>query len=207
MVEVKNISFSYGKKQILKDISFTIQSGERVAIIGENGSGKSTLLQVMAGIAKPDSGSVKYFGNNIVGNVKRIQKYCGYVPQGNPIMEELSVQDNLRLWNQGRKNIPDEVIQMNGLEDILKCKVMTLSGGMKRRLSIACAMLDLPPVMLMDEPTVALDIYYQEQIHEWMKRYQKMNGTLIMVTHDKEEIAESDRKYRIEKGIIREINE
>lgn len=200
MIEVSNLSFRYGKKQILENIGFAVKSGERVAIIGKNGCGKSTLLQVMAGVTSPASGSVQYFGVDILKERKRIRDFCGYVPQGNPLMEELTVYDNLRLWNQGKKDIPDTVIEMNGLQDFLYEKVYKLSGGMKRRVGIACGMLNLPPVILMDEPTTALDLFYREQIHEWMKEYQRMNGTLVIVTHDKEEIEASDKVYEITDG-------
>ena len=181
----------------MENVNFQVNSGERVAIIGQNGCGKSTLLQVMAGVVKPSSGSVEYFGIDVVKNSKRIRDFCGYVPQGNPLMEELSVYDNLCLWNQGKREISEKVIEMNGLQEFLYEKVSRLSGGMKRRVGIACGMLNLPPIMLMDEPTTALDIHYREQIHEWMRQYQEMNGTLIIVTHDREEIANSDKIYEI----------
>lgn len=202
MVEVEHISFSYGKRQILKDISFQAGSGERIAIIGKNGCGKSTLLKIMAGIMKPTEGVLRYFQKDVLSDISLFRTSCGYVPQENPLMEELSVKDNLRLWNQGEKDLPMDVIRMNGLDHFLTDKVLTLSGGMKRRVSIACAMLKMPPIMLMDEPTTALDMEYREQIHLWMKRYQDMNGTLIIVTHDKEEIADSDRCFAIEEGRI-----
>lgn len=200
MIDVEHISFSYGKKPILKDISFHVNSGERIAIIGNNGCGKSTLLRIMAGIIKPQEGTVRYYGKDACSDRDLFRKYCGYVPQENPLMEELSVKDNLRLWNKGKKEIPEEIIRMNGLENILTEKVTVLSGGMKRRLSIACAMMGMPPIMLMDEPTSALDMEYRKQIHEWMDRYRKMNGTLVIVTHDKEEIEESDIIFKLKGG-------
>lgn len=202
MICVKNVTAQYGKRIIIQGVNLEIQAGTRVAITGRNGTGKSTLLQIMAGVATPSKGTISYFGEDITHKRNRYSHYCGYVPQGNPLLEELSVLDNLRLWNGGFKLRHPEILSMNGLEEIKNERVSTLSGGMKRRLSIACAMLQMPPVMLMDEPTTALDMYYKEKIWEWMDRYQKINGTIIMVTHDKEEIEQCDQKYEVRNKAI-----
>lgn len=205
MICVKNISMVYGKKRILENISFRIETGIRVAITGRNGSGKSTLLQIMAGVVKPQSGTISYFDKEVSWNKGRFSQYCGYVPQDNPLLEELTVLDNLRLWNGGYQIDNCEVIRMNGLEELLHSKVSTLSGGMKRRLSIACAMVKMPPVMLMDEPTTALDRYYKEQVWDWMKQYQAMHGTIVLVSHDKEEIGNCNIQYRIQDAHLQDV--
>ena len=101
-VEVSAVSRHYRKKQVLREISFDVESGESVVIVGKNGCGKSTLLQIMAGAQKADSGSITYFGNK-VGCGKSSRKYYGYVPQENPLFEELSVKDNLKFWGAGKK--------------------------------------------------------------------------------------------------------
>ncbi len=203
MICVENVSVQYGNKRILQDINLEIEAGKRVAIIGRNGTGKSTLLQIMAGIITPLEGTISYFGENVTSKRKRFSHYCGYVSQDNPLLEELSVLDNLRLWNGGFRLEQTEILSMNGLSEMEGERVSTLSGGMKRRLTIACAMLHMPPVMLMDEPTTALDIYYKEQIWEWMDQYQKRNGTIVMVTHDRQEMEQCDKIYEVKnKGIL-----
>lgn len=203
MICVENVSVQYGNKRILQDINLEIEAGKRVAIIGRNGTGKSTLLQIMAGIITPLEGTISYFGENVTSKRKRFSHYCGYVPQDNPLLEELSVLDNLRLWNGGFRLEQPEILSMNGLSEMEGERVSTLSGGMKRRLTIACAMLHMPPVMLMDEPTTALDIYYKEQIWEWMDQYQRRNGTIVMVTHDRQEMEQCDKIYEVKnKGIL-----
>lgn len=203
MICVENVSVQYGNKRILQDINLEIEAGKRVAIIGRNGTGKSTLLQIMAGIITPLEGTISYFGENVTSKRKRFSHYCGYVPQDNPLLEELSVLDNLRIWNGGFRLEQTEILSMNGLSEMEGERVSTLSGGMKRRLTIACAMLHMPPVMLMDEPTTALDIYYKEQIWEWMDQYQKRNGTIVMVTHDRQEMEQCDKIYEVKnKGIL-----
>lgn len=204
-VEVSAVSRHYRKKQVLREISFDVESGESVVIVGKNGCGKSTLLQIMAGAQKADSGSITYFGNK-VGRGKSSRKYYGYVPQENPLFEELSVKDNLKFWGAGKKENFDSVIEQFQLEEMLHIKVEKLSGGMKRRLAIACAFVELPPVLLLDEPTAALDIYYKESILEWLSKYKQMNGTIIMTSHEEQEIVFADRCLLMDNGQMRELS-
>lgn len=191
MIEVLHVKKSYGKRRVLEDISFRAMTGERVVIVGRNGCGKSTLLQILAGAIRPDGGNIRYFGTDPLKNRKFFRANCGYVPQENPLMEDLSVLDNLRLWGF-RKSHPDPVIlQQFGLEDLLNRRVELLSGGMKRRVSLACAAIAHPPVMLLDEPTTALDICYREEIRQWMRTYQQRGGIIVMTTHEESEIMEA----------------
>ncbi len=206
MIEVSHIKKKYGKKQILHDISFRVECGECVAVVGKNGCGKSTLLQIMAGILKADGGSIRYFGQDTGKNKKAFRKYCGYVPQENPLMEELSVKDNLKLWGAGKNAASEKVIRQFRLEEILSVPVEKLSGGMKRRLSIACALLEWPPILLLDEPTTALDIYYQENVRQWMGEYRKMNGIIVMTTHEEKEILTADRCLVMNDGKMLELS-
>lgn len=205
MIEIAHIQKRLGKKQVLKDISFHVDCGQCVAIVGKNGCGKSTLLQIMAGVLKADHGEIHYFGKDAGKDKKIIRQYCGYVPQDNPLMEELSVRDNLKLWAGSNKDMQEKVIEQFELEGIMKQQVSKLSGGMKRRLSIACAMQQWPPVLLLDEPTSALDIYYKKSILQWIRQYQKMNGMVVMTTHDEMEILSADRCLVMEDGNIHEL--
>lgn len=206
MIEVVHIQKRLGKKQVLNDISFQVKSGECVAIVGKNGCGKSTLLQIMAGVLRTDHGQVRYFGKDALADKRVVRQYCGYVPQDNPLMEELTVRDNLKLWAGKSKEIQQKVIEQFQLEEIMKQQVAKLSGGMKRRLGIACAMLPWPPVLLLDEPTSALDIYYKESILQWIRQYQKMNGIVVMTTHDEKEILSADRCLVMREGTMLELD-
>lgn len=206
MIEVSQIRKNYGKKEVLKDISFQAKSGECVAIIGSNGSGKSTLLQILAGVMKADSGEVRYF-SQLAGNDRTIyQKFCGYVSQENPLIEELTVKDNLRLWN-GRKAVyHEDFLKQFQLQDLLKTPVEKLSGGMKRRLSIACAFQNHPPILLLDEPTTALDLYYKGEIQKWLSKFRQLNGIVVMTTHDESEIMAADRCLLMKDGMLKELD-
>ena len=183
MISVNNLKVEFGVKPLLSDVSFAISDKEHVALVGKNGAGKSTLLKIMAGLQKSTSGNVSVPTGQTVG----------YLPQENPLIEELSVADNISLWSGKRVSPDDEVVKMFHLKELLKEPVYKLSGGMKRRVAIACACVHMPPVMLMDEPTAALDIYYRLEVRKWMKQYRDMNGTIITVTHDSDEMSDSTR--------------
>ncbi len=204
MIEVQHISKKYGKKQILSDISFQVNQGERVVIVGKNGSGKTTLLRIMSGIIKADAGEIRYFGESMKRQSKVFRKYCGYVPQENPLIEELSVGDNLLLWSKN-KEIKENIIERFQLQDMLKTKVLKLSGGMKRRLSIACAFLQKPAILLLDEPTTALDLYYKADILKCLEAYQKDGGVVLMTSHDETEILSADRCFIMSAGQLQEM--
>lgn len=203
MVEVTGVSKSYGKKRILNGISFSAKAGEQIALVGRNGCGKSTLIKIMAGLIKPDHGEVSYFGKILTSGIGTVRT-VGYLPQDNPLMDELTVLDNLSMWAGKRIKLSDDVVGMFDLGDILKEPVYKLSGGMKRRLAIACACVHMPPVMLMDEPTASLDIYYREDVRRWMRKYREMNGCIVVVTHDSDEISDSSKSYLIEDGSMRD---
>ena len=197
----------YLKKYIIKNMNLEIPKGKITMIIGSNGCGKSTLLQILAGALRPDGGDITCFGDQPLRRRALFRKYCGYVPQENPLMEELTVLDNLRLWGF-RKSHPDvAILQQFGLEDLLNQKVESLSGGMKRRVSIACAAMMHPPVMLLDEPTNALDICYREEFYQWLSLYQQYGGIVLMTTHEESEIMNAQRCMVMNGGRLYELND
>ena len=202
MIEVSHISKAYGKKQVLQDISFLAACGEQVSVIGRNGCGKSTMMQILAGLSRPDGGSLTCFGHDMLRERKEFRRFTGYVPQDNPLMEELTVRDNLSLWT-GKKGDPEAWLREEfELGPILRTRVSELSGGMKRRVSIACAAAQNPPILLMDEPTTALDYFFRDSIHAWMRRFRERNGILILTTHDDREIAMSSKCFRMDGGVL-----
>lgn len=204
MIEVKNIEKKYGKKKVLSGISFSAQSGEMIAIIGKNGCGKSTLLQIMAGCLKADAGKITYYNQDAKDKVV-YRKFTGYVPQDNPFMEQLTVKDNLKLWKKGTNEQLSRAMQEFALTDILSMPVASLSGGMKRRLAIACALMNCPPIVLLDEPTTALDFAHKDKIGEMLKKHRDNGGIVILATHDEEEIQYADRVLLMKKGVLSEL--
>ena len=188
MIEVTQIRKSYGKKKVLSDITFQVKPGECVAIAGKNGCGKSTLMQIMAGILKPDGGELCYFGKKAAYKSSTFRRFSGYVPQENPLMEELTVQDNLKLWGGSHNANTKELVAQFQLEDLLQTEVSKLSGGMKQRVAIARAYAANPEVLLMDEPFGALDAQTRVQLQtELLNTWEKENKTCFFITHDVDE--------------------
>ncbi len=189
MLTATNLCKKYGSQLILNDVSLSVGEGECIGIIGRNGCGKSTLLSILGGIERADSGKV-------AGGAR-----AGYLPQINPLLDDATVYENLCLWSSDKENLKT-VITDYDLCGIKNRKVSKLSGGMKRRLAIACAMVKRPGILMMDEPTTALDIEYKGIIHQEMKAYIEKGNSIILVTHEKEEMEMCDRLYSLENGAL-----
>ena len=206
MIEVKNISKRY-RNTVLDDISFTAEKGQCVGIIGANGCGKTTLLSIMAGVNKAQSGKI-YYNNELADKKSVFKKYIAYVPQENPLIDELTTKDNLLLWLGSNKKIKDGfengVLKDLGIDEFLNKQVNELSGGMKRRLSIGISISNNAPIMLLDEPGSALDIYGKQEVNSYILNYVKNGGTVVMSTHDRDEIDLCTKLYKIEDGILKE---
>lgn len=200
MIEINSIYKSYGSRAVLTGAFLKAQPGEIVAIAGRNGCGKTTLLQILAGALKPDAGQVLIFGQDALKQKKVFGHYVGYVPQEDPLFGKLSVRDNLNFWAAGVSSPDLSVTDTFELADLMNIRVNTLSGGMKRRLSIACALIRRTPVLILDEPTSSLDLFYQDSIRNWMKEYRASGGMIIMATHSMEELKMADRAYFLSDG-------
>jgi ABC-2 type transport system ATP-binding protein len=204
VIEVKEIEKRY-KKQVLDGISFTADKGDIIGILGANGCGKTTLLSIMSGMKRADSGELLFDGKNAFKDRKLFKKYVGYVPQENPLIDELTTADNLKLWYSAKNyklSVQDGIIKRLGLTDYLNKRVDKLSGGMKRRISIAIALAENAPVLIMDEPGAALDIYGKEEIRNYIKEYTANGGTVVMSTHDETEIKMCNTLYVMKNGIL-----
>ena len=193
MYEIKNINKSYGKKVVLDNISFTVKEGTCVGIVGPNGTGKSTLLSILAGTGKCDSGQFVVDGEDLLKNKKMLRQTVGYVPQENPLIEDLTVADNLRLWCESKKTdfmkeLEEGVLKILKLKDMLYENVCNLSGGMKKRVSIGIALMNKPRILILDEPGAALDIECKNDIKCYLEKYIELGGTVIIASHDDMEI-------------------
>ena len=206
MIEVKNISKRY-MNNVLDDISFNAEKGQCIGIIGANGCGKTTLLSIMAGVNKAQSGKI-YYNNELADRKSVFKKYIAYVPQENPLIDELTTKDNLLLWLGSNRKIKDGfengVLKDLGIDEFLNKQVNELSGGMKRRLSIGISLSNNAPIMLLDEPGSALDIYGKQEVNSYISNYVKNGGTVVMSTHDRDEIDLCTKLYKIEDGILKE---
>ena len=204
-IRINHISKSYKKKMVLQDISFQIHSGECVGILGGNGSGKSTLLSVLGGIQKADGGEFLTQEKDLFSNGKERAALVGYVPQEPPLLEELSAKDNLLLWYERghmQQELEDGVLAMLGINSFLKVPVSKMSGGMKKRLSIGCATAGNPRLLLLDEPSAALDLICKERIANYLKDYKAQGGAIILATHDIQELELCDRLFILKDGVL-----
>ena len=210
MVNIKDIRKSFGSNHVLKGLSLSGKPGQCIGIVGINGSGKSTLLSILAGIRKADSGTIEVCGKDITKNPKYAAEHIGYIPQENPVFPDLSVKDNLMLWYSDSKISYEEavssgVIHMLGLTPILKQKVKTLSGGMQKRLSIAMAVANDPQVIILDEPGAALDLPTKLLIRDYLKSFINNNGTVILATHDEEELSICNELHILLDGTLHQV--
>lgn len=204
-IEIRNLQKSYGRNKVLRDVNLTAQSGSCIGILGANGCGKSTMLSILAGIQKADGGSFLSDGKDLLKNGKARSSLVGYVPQGTPLIEELSARDNLLLWYckaDMERQLRDGVLHLLGIGEFLKVPVSKMSGGMKKRLSIGCAMAKQPPILLLDEPTAALDLACKQKISAWLRQYRQEGGILLLTTHDALELALCDRWYILKEGVL-----
>ena len=210
MIEAKNIQIAYGKKKVLTGVDLCADRGECIGLIGANGCGKSTLLKVFAGVLKPSSGHLQYYGHEAAGNAKLCRKMAGYVPQDNPLMEELSVYDNLRLWYPNKKELEKELesgfLAVMGVSDYIKTRVSKLSGGMKKKVTLGIALSQTPPVLLMDEPGAALDLPARGEMRGYLEDYLDRKGTVLIASHEESELDLCDRLYVMKKGRLHEVD-
>ena len=210
-IEVTDISKKYGRKQVLTDINFTAEKGDCIGIVGANGCGKSTLLKILQGGLKPNGGTITYDGNNPLANHRFFQKYIGYVPQHNPLFANLTVMDNLKLWycdssRDLKQDIESGIIKDFKIDSFIKSKVANLSGGMKKRLSIACALATDPQILIMDEPGASLDIIAKNDIVTYMKKYIAGGGTIIISSHEECELSVCTKMYLMKNGVLESLN-
>ena len=210
MLEVDGICKTYRKKQVLSGVSLTAEPGQCVGIVGGNGCGKTTLLSILAGARKADKGSVKADGMEILGKPALQAAKIAYVPQENPFMDELSVKAHLSLWYKGdrsamKRDLEDGPAAMLGINQFLTTPVGKLSGGMKKRLSIASALAGHEKILIMDEPGAALDLVCKEIIQEYMKQYIKDGGIIILASHELAELAVCSKMYVLKNGMTEEI--
>lgn len=192
MLEVQSLVKRYGSRVAVDDLSFQVQPGETYGLLGPNGAGKSTLVSLIMGLLRPDSGQIKVCGGN--PSDANIKAKVGIAPQALSLYEELSAQENLeffgklyRLTGTTLKSRIQEALDLAELSERRQDQVAKFSGGMKRRLNIAVAMLHHPQLLLLDEPTVGVDPQSRNHILECIQRLAARGMTVIYTTHYMEE--------------------
>ncbi|MBQ3592755.1 MAG: ABC transporter ATP-binding protein [Clostridia bacterium] len=203
-ISVSGINKSFGRKTVLKDLSFSATGGQCIGILGENGSGKSTLFSVLNGLQRGE-GAFMCDGTDLLINSEMRSEKVGFVPQSPPLLHELTARDNLRLWYTKKEmeaSLSHGALAMLGISEFLTVPVCKMSGGMNKRLSIGCAIAHNPQILLLDEPCSALDIVCKEKIYAYLRDFTAGGGIVVIATHDVYELSLCDDIYILKNGSL-----
>lgn len=191
MLQAVGLTKRYGGVTALAPLDLTLSEGECLGLAGANGSGKSTLLSLLAQTQRPDGGDILADGRSVLGRRAFVRSQVGYVPQRDALLEDLRVSQQLRLW-QGlcgvRGAFPEEILTLLGLLPLLDRPIHTLSGGMKKRVSIAMALVGQPRYLLMDEAFAGLDEEYRGALTGWLLTFVAQGGALLWCSHESDEL-------------------
>jgi ABC-2 type transport system ATP-binding protein len=195
-IEIKNVTKRFGDKLVIDNVSLDIEKGEIFGLLGPNGAGKSTLINLTVGLLKIDKGEILIDGYNIAKEDLKAKAEIGLVPQEIALFESLNAKENLEYWGglyglHGKllKDRIDEALEIAALTEHAKKPIKNYSGGMKRRLNIAAAMMHHPEILIMDEPTVGVDPQSRNHIFEVVKKMNRdFNSTVVYTSHYMEEV-------------------
>ena len=195
VVQATDLRRHFGPIRAVDGLSLSVRAGEIYGLLGPNGSGKTTLIRLLIGLLKPTSGSATVLGQQIPD--KSILDRVGYMTQASALYEDLSVRENLEFFAQmcggaSREQV-DEAVALVDLQDRASSLVRTLSGGMKQRTSLACALVHQPPLLLLDEPTVGVDPQLRATFWSYFRRLTHEGATLIISSHVMDEAERCDR--------------
>lgn len=195
IIEVKNLVKRYKDLIALDHLQLNVEEGEILGLLGPNGSGKTTAINCILSLLQYDKGEIKVFGKDMKPDSYNSKRNIGVVSQNVAIFDELTVQENIDYFcslyindKATRKEYVEEVIQFVGLQDFRKFRPRKLSGGLLRRLNIACGIVHKPKLIFMDEPTVAVDPQSRNTILEGIKRLNEQGATIIYTSHYMEEV-------------------
>jgi len=210
ILEAKNLQKKFGNQTAVNGLSLSVKPGEFYSLLGPNGAGKSTTIHILSALLFPDSGSVTIKGTSTTDDSLKIKKILGIVPQEISLYDDLTAEENLHFWGKlygvKRSELNSRIesqLKEFGLYDRRKDRIKTYSGGMKRRINIAAALLHEPEIVFMDEPTVGIDPQSRNNIYDALQRLKTNGITILYTTHYMEEAERfSDRVGIIDAGKI-----
>ena len=211
IVEVQGISKQFKTVKALNDISFQVDAGEVFGLIGPDGAGKTTLIRIMATLLKQDAGNLTMAGYNNIAEYEQVRSLIGYVPGRFSLYQDLTVEENLNLFAtifgttlQENYYLIKDIYQM--LEPFRKRRAGNLSGGMKQKLALSCALIHKPKILLLDEPTTGVDPVSRKEFWEMLGRLKNEGITIIVSTPYMDEAAKCDKVVLMQTGNILSIN-
>ena len=208
MLKINNVHKSYKSKEILKGVTFSVKKGEIKGLIGVNGVGKSTLIDCICGIKKFNSGSIEICNTDISDKSfsKTLKHIVGYMPQTFKLFNDLTVEENLGylcgVFNLRKKEVIGNILHICFLEAYKNTLTQNLSGGYKQLLSLAAALIHSPKLLILDEPTSAMDPLFRKKFWEIINVYKNSGVTILLITHHMEELIECDSFVALSNGIV-----
>ena len=191
IITIDNVCKNYKTKKALDNVSLTIKQGELFGLLGVNGAGKTTLIKILCGLTRKTSGTITINNFNLDKEIDKIKEIIDVSPQETSVANNLTVKENLEffanIYNKNNTNTINEIVDIFNLNEVLNQRAKTLSGGYKRRLSIAIALISKPKILFLDEPTLGLDVFARRELWNIIKRLQK-NVTIVLTSHYLEEI-------------------
>ena len=195
LLKVSKLTKSYGARRVVDDVSFQVQAGQTVGLIGPNGAGKSSTVSMICGLLRADAGSIELDGEAVTQGLSGAKRKIGFVPQDLALYDDLSARENLKLFaalygirGGAVRQRCDDVLALVNLSDRAGDKPATFSGGMKRRLNIAAALMHDPQLLILDEPTVGVDPQSRNAIFDTLEQLKAMGRSLIYTSHYMEEV-------------------
>ena len=195
MIEINNLVKRYGNLVALDHLNLNIHEGEIFGLLGPNGSGKTTAINCMLALLKYDKGTIRIMGEEMRPDNYKIKQQIGIVLQNVAVFDELTVYENIDYFcglyikdKTKRRHLVEEAIQFVGLEDYVRVRPKKLSGGLLRRLNIACGIAHKPKLIILDEPTVAVDPQSRNKILEGIQKLNRQGSTIIYTSHYMEEV-------------------
>lgn len=195
LLTVNNLQKSFEGKKVVDNLSFYVKKGEVLGFLGPNGAGKSTSINIVSTVIDKDNGEILFENDNIFNNIKKFKRNLGVVPQDLAFFNDMSAYNNVKFFGSlyGLRGIrlseaTDDALNSVGLWEKRAAKAKTFSGGMKRRLNIACSIVTKPQILIMDEPTVGIDPQSRNQIMNTIQDLNNNGTTIIYVSHYMEEV-------------------
>ena len=206
-IQIEDLDKDFGKVNALQDVNLTVGSGQIYGLLGPNGAGKTTLIRLLVGATKPTSGSISVLSLNPIKQKRALRQQIGYMPQAPALYEDLSPTENIRFFGRSHQTGKlsqrvDEVLEFVGLTPRAHDPVYKFSGGMKQRVSLACALVHQPKMLFLDEPTSGIDPKLREAFWKHFHGLTARGVTIIVSTHQMDEALFCDRLAILHEGIL-----